>query len=396
MVTINDTTLRDGEQTAGVAFTREEKVALATMLTEAGVTHLEVGIPAMGVEERRTIAAIRKALPQSTLMAWCRAKHADIKYAADLQLDWVDISIPSSEQMIEHKLKCTKATLLAQMQSCITYAVSLGLQVCIGCEDASRADQSFLIEIGILGARAGAKRLRYADTLGLLEPFITYDNIKSLSQTQPLPIEIHCHNDFGLATANTLAAIKAGALFANTTVVGLGERAGNAPLEEVVAALQHCYQQKTDIRLDHFPALCQAVCDAAGRTMPKQKSLVGAQVFTHESGIHVDGLVKDVRNYQGIDPKLLGRSHTLVLGKHSGISAVQAVFSRIGISLEDKVQTSKLLSAVQAFAIRCKRNPSDDELIGLSNQVLGAVDLSVLPAVMASKGQQTLGVLPVK
>ncbi|MCW8997036.1 MAG: homocitrate synthase [Psychromonas sp.] len=372
MVTINDTTLRDGEQTAGVAFTRREKVALAIMLFEAGVTHLEVGIPAMGEQECATIAAIRKALPQSTLMAWCRANKEEIKRAAQLQLDWVDISIPSSEQMLEHKLNCTKETLLKQMQSCIHYAVSLGLQVCIGCEDASRAESSFLIEIAIQGSRAGARRLRYADTLGLLEPFTTYEQIKLLCEAQPLPIEIHCHNDLGLATANTLAAIKAGALYANTTVIGLGERAGNAPLEEVATALEQCYQQPTGICLQHFPALCQAVSVAAGRTVPTQKSLVGALAFTHESGIHVDGLVKDIHNYQGLDPQLLGRCHTLVLGKHSGQGAVQAVFSRIGISL-DKVQTGKLLRAVQSFAIRRKRNPSDDELRGMSAQVLGAL-----------------------
>ena len=371
MVTINDTTLRDGEQTAGVSFTRREKVALATMLVDAGVTHLEVGIPAMGIEECLTIAAIRRALPKSTLMAWCRAKKEEIKIAADLQLDWVDISIPSSAQMIEHKLKSTKETLLAQMQSCIHYAVSLGLQVCIGCEDASRADHELLVEIAKLGAIAGAKRLRYADTLGLLDPFATFEKIKLLTQSQPLAIEIHCHDDLGMATANTLAAIKAGAKFANTTVVGLGERAGNAPLEEVVTALEECYQQQTGIHIDHFPALCEAVSKAAGRTVHGQKSLVGAQVFTHESGIHVDGLIKDVRNYQGVDPKLLGRHHTLVLGKHSGLSSVQAVFSRIGISL-DQIQTGKLLSAVQSFAVRCKRNPSDEELLGMSNQVLGA------------------------
>lgn len=371
MVTINDTTLRDGEQTAGVAFTRQEKVALAIMLAEAGVTHLEIGIPAMGVEECLTIATIRKALPDSTLMAWCRLNNTEIKCASDLKLDWVDISIPSSEQMIKHKLKCTKAILLERLQTSVSYAISLGLEVCLGCEDASRASPAFLTEIGILGERLGAKRLRYADTLGLLEPFITYEKIKSLSKTQPLPIEIHCHNDLGLATANTLAAIKAGAGYANTTVIGLGERAGNAPLEEVVTALEQCYQQQTGIHIDHFPALCEAVSKAAGRTVHGQKSLVGAQVFTHESGIHVDGLIKDERNYQGVDPKLLGRHHTLVLGKHSGLSSVQAVFSRIGISL-DQIQTGKLLSAVQSFAVRFKRNPSDEELLGMSNQVLGA------------------------
>ncbi|HEY5716374.1 MAG TPA: homocitrate synthase [Psychromonas sp.] len=372
MVTINDTTLRDGEQTAGVAFTRAEKVNLATMLYNAGVTDLEVGIPAMGAEECLTIAAIRNALPKATLMAWCRAKKHEIALAAQLKLDWVDISIPSSRQMIEHKLKSTQARLLKQLQSCIEYAVSLGLQVCIGCEDASRAEPDFLSEIGLLGARAGAKRLRYADTLGLLEPFATYAQIKSLSENQPLPIEIHCHDDLGLATANTLAAIKGGASYANTTVVGLGERAGNAPLEEVVTALHQCYQQQTGISLHSFPALCLAVSKAAGQPVPRQKSLVGKRAFTHESGIHVDGLIKDIRNYQGLDPTLLGRTHTLVLGKHSGMGAVKAVFARFGISL-DKVQTGKLLCAVQEFAISRKRSPSDKELLKISSQILGSM-----------------------
>ncbi len=369
MVIINDTTLRDGEQTAGVSFTRQEKVSLANRLVAAGVTHLEVGIPAMGEAECLTIAAIRRAQPQATLMAWCRANHHEIKLAAELKLDWVDISIPCSDQMLQYKVKCRKETILAQLVSAINYAVSLGLQVCIGCEDASRANLEFLIEIGNVGSYAGAQRLRYADTLGLLDPFVTYEQIKQLKKEQPLPIEIHCHNDLGLATANTLAAIKAGAQYANTTVVGLGERAGNAPLEEVVTALVQCYQQQTDIKISHFPALCQAVSEAAGREVPQQKSLVGAQVFTHESGIHVDGLIKNVLNYQGIDPEILGRCHTLVLGKHSGQCAVHTVFSNIGIKL-DQIQTGKMLLAVQEFAIRLKRNPSEQELLGLSDQLL--------------------------
>jgi len=372
MVTINDTTLRDGEQTAGVSFTRKEKVALASMLYQSGIVDLEVGIPAMGKEECLTIAAIREALPHGVLMAWCRANKREIKKAAELQLDWVDISIPSSTQMIKYKLKCSKQSLLIKMKNCVDYAVSLGLKVCIGCEDASRADIDFLVKLGKLGHAAGAQRLRYADTLGLLEPFTVYKQISTLVTAQPLAIEIHCHDDLGLATANTLAAIKAGALYANTTVVGLGERAGNAPLEEVATALLQCYQQDLGIHLNALPALCQAVSKAARRPLAKQKSLVGDNVFTHESGIHVDGLLKDIRNYQGVDPQLLGRTHTFVLGKHSGLSAVQAVFSRIGVSL-DSIQTNKLLAAVQAFAIDRKRNPSDQELLSISSQVLDIV-----------------------
>lgn len=369
MVIINDTTLRDGEQTAGVSFTLEEKVTLAKMLVESGVTHMEVGIPAMGDEECMTIKAIRHALPNAVLMGWCRAKSAEIKRAADLNLDWIDISIPSSEQMIQHKLNCDKETLLQRLQRSIHYATELGLKVCIGCEDASRADIHFLIEIGIIAHRAGAARLRYADTLGILDPFATYEQIKQLRDAQPLPIEIHCHDDLGLATANTLAAIKAGASYANTTVVGLGERAGNAALEEVVTALEQCYQQSTGIKLESFPALCKAVSKAAGRTISLQKSLVGEQVFTHESGIHVDGLLKDIRNYQGLDPLLLGRNHKLVLGKHSGLGAVLAVFEGVGVSL-NKAQAGHLLTAVKAFAIRCKRNPSDQELLTISDSIL--------------------------
>ncbi|MGB5446138.1 MAG: homocitrate synthase [Psychromonas sp.] len=374
MVIINDTTLRDGEQTAGVAFTRAEKVHIATMLFNAGVSDLEVGIPAMGVEECLTIAAIRQALPDATLMAWCRAKNDEIALAAQLKLDWVDISIPTSVQMITRKLQSEPGEILKKLEQSIRYAVSLGLQVCIGCEDASRADFDFLIALGQLGERAGAKRLRYADTLGLLEPFTTYEQIKALCAGQPLAIEIHCHDDLGLATANTLAAIKAGASYANTTVIGLGERAGNAPLEEVVTALQQCYQQQTGIHLNSFPALCLAVSKAARQSVPKQKSLVGARVFTHESGIHVDGLIKDVLNYQGLDPQLLGRTHTLVLGKHSGMGAVKAVFARFGISL-DQLQTGKLLSAVQEFAIHRKRSPSDKELLKISSRVLGSIPI---------------------
>lgn len=369
MVIINDTTLRDGEQTAGVAFTREEKVALAVMLNNAGVTDLEVGIPAMGEAECLTIAAIREALPNACLMAWCRAKKEEIKLAVDLKLNWVDISIPSSEQMIKHKLNSTHAYLLEQLEKNIRYAVSLGIKVCIGCEDASRAEPDFLVKIGLVGYQAGAERLRYADTLGLLEPFTTYDQIKYLKENQPLAIEIHCHDDLGLATANTLAAIKAGATYANTTVAGLGERAGNAPLEEVVTALTLCHQIPTDIKIAHFPALCQAVSEAAGLSVARNKSIVGEQVFTHESGIHVDGLVKDVRNYQGLDPTILGRNHTLVLGKHSGLGAVKAVFSNIGISL-DHVQIGIVLPLVQEFATRLKRNPSDNELLCLITDVL--------------------------
>ena len=234
---IVDTTLRDGEQTAGVVFANDEKVAIARLLSDLGVDQLEVGIPTMGGDEKEAIKKIVNSNLKSSIMAWNRAVIKDIEQSIDCGVDAVAISISVSDIHIKHKLKTSRDWVLENMVKSVEFAKKNGLYVSVNGEDASRADREFLVQFIEAAKQAGADRFRYCDTVGIMEPFKICDNIKYLYEKTNFDIEMHTHDDFGMATANTVAGVVGGASHIGVTVNGLGERAGNAALEEVLMAL---------------------------------------------------------------------------------------------------------------------------------------------------------------
>jgi homocitrate synthase NifV len=290
---------------------------------------------------------------------------SDIQASLECGVTAVDISLSVSDMMIENKLGKSREWVKEQLKSALGFAKENGLYVSIGGEDSSRADIYFLIELMEVAKEMGGDRFRFCDTLGILDPFSMYDKVRALRRAVPeLDVEVHTHNDLGMATANAIAGIRAGARFVNTTVNGLGERAGNAALEEVVMGLKHACGIACGIDTHRFVEISRFVAKASQRPIPDWKPVVGERVFSHESGLHADGVLKDPRNYEGFDPAEVGLSRRLVVGKHSGTSGLIERYRELGIPVSRKEALS-MMEQVRAIAQRMKRSLNDADLLRL-------------------------------
>ncbi|MDO8871931.1 MAG: 2-isopropylmalate synthase [Methanoregula sp.] len=361
-----DTTLRDGEQTPGVSLTPKQKLEIAVKLDEIGIDVIEAGSAAASVGEREAIKLISEAGLSAEICTYVRALNSDIDAAADFGADSVHLVIPVSDLHIEKKMRKTREVVAQMAWDAVEYAKSRGLIVELSGEDASRADQQFLKYIFSEGVLCGADRLCFCDTVGLLTPEKVEVFIPPLAKIAPL--SIHCHDDLGFAMTNTMAALKAGAGCAHVTVNGIGERAGNTPLEEVVMALEILYGYQTRIKKEEIYHLSTLVSRLTGVPLPVNKAIVGEMAFTHESGIHAHGVMREPSTYESVKPEMIGRKRRIVLGKHSGSASVEAALHELNYQADEN-QIREILKRIKQLGDEGKR-VTDVDLMAIADAVL--------------------------
>jgi methanogen homocitrate synthase len=361
-VEICDVTLRDGEQTPGVSFSCEEKIRIAETLDQIGIEVIEAGFPITSPYEKHCVKTISHLDLDARICCLARARKGDIEAAIDCDVDMVSIFMPTSELHVRHKFHRPREEVLAETLEMVDLTHDHGLQVRFAAEDASRTDLPFLLEVYRQGEEHGADLLSFADTVGALTPLEMYETMKVLVAHASRPLCAHCHNDMGCATANTLAAGAAGAFQLHTTVNGLGERAGNASLEEVLVAL-HMKAGIHRYDLSLLMTLSRMVTQYSGVQVDALKPVVGENAFRHESGIHIAAILEDSETYELFPPALVGGERRFILGKHTGKKALEHEVARLGYHLEEP-QICRVLEMVKERGEK-KVDLTDETLIDL-------------------------------
>ena len=334
MLGLIDSTLREGAQTSGVLFSLQEKIAIAKAIIEIGIEEIELGVATRKDPDLHALVAVCRTFDRSPRLAlWCRCQAEDVTLAASLKPDVLSLSLPVSDLHINKRLNKTQAWVLANLVKSVRLAKKLGIKtISLGVEDSSRANRNFLARLIAEAVRIGVQRIRFADTVGILTPNETSALMKKYKHLYPdLELAFHGHNDFGLASANALSALDAGADWADVTVLGLGERAGCARLEELVGMLS-LIKKKKSYRVDQLLPLCTLVAKASRREIAVNHPLVGSAIFTCESGLHVQGLLADPASYEPFPPELVKSQRTVLLGAKSGGQAIAGYCARLGIS----------------------------------------------------------------
>jgi isopropylmalate/homocitrate/citramalate synthase len=347
---LEDTTLRDGEQAPGVAFSARTKAVILDGLLRAGVRWIELGIPAIGGEELRFVREAAERQDEGHLVVWNRGIRSEVQDSLDLGFDHVHIGLPTSDLHLEASVRRDRSWLLATARELIGMAKDAGAFVSISAEDLARTEIGFLQEYAGVVREAGADRLRLSDTVGTMTPEQYGTRVRAVVSATDIDVQCHAHNDFGLGLANTLAGLAAGARYFHVTVNGMGERAGMADLAQASALLQLRYDRDLGIDLAQLTGLSQLVVEATGHNLLPWQPVVGASVFTHESGIHVGGMLRDTATFEPFSPELVGGARRYVLGKHSGRAAVRWALQEAGIRPEEEL-LGQCLQRVRQLAI---------------------------------------------
>src|ERR687890_1399624 len=334
-IRIFDTTLRDGEQSPGVSITPEQKVQIAIKLDQLGVDAIEAGFPIVSQGEMQAIKTIKKSGLNAEICGLARALVHDIDSVITCDLGYVHTFIATSDIHMQYKLKMSPEQVVQKAVQAVDYAKSHGLQVEFSAEDATRSDVAFLTKVFKAVGEAGADRIDIPDTVGYATPEFVSQLVRLLKENISVPISLHCHDDFGLAVANSIAGINAGATCAHVTINGLGERAGNASLEEFVMALQCLFNKTHNIKTELLYETSKFVSSKMGIIVQPNKAIIGENAFGHESGIHTHGILNNPLTYEPINPEIVGRKRWLQAGKHAGAHGIRAMLEDFGIKPTD-------------------------------------------------------------